>query len=172
MPTVSTTTTPTTTSSPLQPTTTVELKVFEVSESVISVDPIPENETRAPEIANTTAEKKAKASEAIQYIADDALAGSVFTVVASDEVTVDDVKTLVSNDNFDQIPDEAKEAIAIALSDQDKEVKESFEEEINIFEGGFDEYVPADSNVPVKTRRVLVVATTAAFVLPSPRGRS
>lgn len=139
---------------------------------MISVNPIPENATRAPEIANTTVEKKAKASEVIQYIADDELAGSVFTVVASEEVTVDDVKDLISNESFEQIPDEAKEAISIALSDQDNEVKETFEEEINIFEGGFDEYIPADSNVPVKTRRVLVVATTAAFVLPSPRSRS
>jgi hypothetical protein len=92
----------------------------------------------------------------------------VFTVVASEEVTVEDVQELVSNENFDEIPPEAKEAIAVALSDQSVEVKETFEEEVNIFEGGFDEYVPADSTVPVKTRRVLVVATTAAFVLPSP----
>jgi len=92
----------------------------------------------------------------------------VFTVVASEEVTVEDVQQLVSNDNFDEIPPEAKEAIAIALSDQSNEVKDEFEAEVNVFEGGFDEYVPADSTVPVKTRRVLVVATTAAFVLPAP----
>ena len=92
----------------------------------------------------------------------------MFTVVASEEVTVEDVQQLVSNDNFDEIPPEAKEAIAIALSDQSNEVKDEFEAEVNVFEGGFDEYVPADSTVPVKTRRVLVVATTAAFVLPAP----
>ena len=134
--------------------------------------PIPENETRAPEVKSSSPESKAKASEAIQFIADDELAGEVFTVVAAEEVTVEDVQELVSNENFDELPAEAKEAIAVALSDEPNEVKETFEEEVNVFEGGFDEYVPADSKVPVKTRRVLVVATTAAFVLPSPRSRS
>ena len=134
--------------------------------------PIPENETRAPEVKSASPESKVKASEAIQFIADDELAGEVFTVVAAEEVTVEDVQELVSNENFDELPAEAKEAIAVALSDEPNEVKETFEEEVNVFEGGFDEYVPADSNVPVKTRRVLVVATTAAFVLPSPRSRS
>lgn len=158
------------TTSSLPPTTTTvatpsgELEVVRV--------PIPENETRAPEVENSTPESKAKASEAIQFIADDELAGEVFTVVAAEEVTVDEVEELVSNENFDELPAEAKEAIAVALSDEPNEVKDTFEAEVNVFEGGFDEYVPADSKVPVKTRRVLVVATTAAFVLPSPRSRS
>jgi hypothetical protein len=154
----------------LQTTTSTRLIAAE-EKPIISFDPIPENEVRAPAVAKTTAEKTVKASEAIQYIADDELAGEVYTVVASEEVTVEDVQELVSNDNFDVIPDEAKEAIAVALSEQPNEVKEVFEEEVNVFEGGFDEYVPKDSKIPVKTRRVLVVATTAAFILPSPRGR-
>jgi len=133
------------------------------------VNPIPENEVRAPTIEKTTPQKTEAASEAIRFISDDELAGSVYTVVASEEVTVEDITELVLDENFDDIPPEAKEAIAVSLSSQPNEIKDVFEEEVNIFEGGFDEYVPADSKIPVKARRVLVVATTAAFVLPSPR---
>ena len=44
------------------------------------------------------------------------------------------------------------------------EVKDEFEESVNIFEGGFDDYVAEDSTITVEERRVVVAATTISAV--------
>ena len=44
------------------------------------------------------------------------------------------------------------------------EVKDEFEESVNIFDGGFDDYVAEDSTITVEERRVVVAATTVSAV--------
>ena len=44
------------------------------------------------------------------------------------------------------------------------EVKDEFESEVNIFDGGFDDYVAEDSTITVEERRVVVAATTVSAV--------
>jgi len=59
--------------------------------------------------------------------------------------------------------------IVAAIADAPTEVKEAFENEINIFGGeGFDDYVPVDSNVSVAVRRTIIVGTTILVAMPSP----
>jgi hypothetical protein len=60
---------------------------------------------------------------------------------------------------------ETLEAVSIALSEADDEVKEEFEAEVNVFEGSFDEYVPEGSRVNVEDRRVLVAVTATTTVV-------
>jgi polyhydroxyalkanoate synthesis regulator phasin len=67
-----------------------------------------------------------------------------------------------------ELSGEEAAAIVDALLEAPTEVKEAFEEEINVFEGGFDEYVPTDSAISVGARRVVVAATTVSFILPAP----
>ena len=62
--------------------------------------------------------------------------------------------------------------IVAAIADAPTEVKEAFEEKINIFGGeGFDEYVPTGSNVSVAVRRTIIVGTTILVAMPSPVAR-
>jgi hypothetical protein len=62
--------------------------------------------------------------------------------------------------------------IVAAIADAPTEVKEAFENEINIFGGeGFDEYVPTGSNVSVAVRRTIIVGTTILVAMPSPVAR-
>ena len=62
--------------------------------------------------------------------------------------------------------------IVAAIADAPTEVKEAFEDKINIFGGeGFDEYVPVDSNVSVAVRRTIIVGTTILVAMPSPVAR-
>lgn len=73
-------------------------------------------------------------------------------------------------DNLDNLTATELEAIAQAVSAAPTEVKREFEEQVNIFGGGLDSYVPADSNVTVGQRRALVAigaVLTAAPVLAS-----
>lgn len=102
----------------------------------------------------------------ITKIEDQALAEDVAEILDGD-VSVDDIVEAVSSDNFEQLDSGVKYAIAEELSDEPKEVKEAFEEEVNIFEGGFDNYVPQDSKVDVGTRRVVTAVTTIAVVIPA-----
>lgn len=72
--------------------------------------------------------------------------------------------------NIDTLTAEQLDEVARVVSQAPTEVKKAFEEEVNIFGGGLDSYVPADSNVTVAQRRALVAVgavLTAAPVLVS-----
>jgi hypothetical protein len=59
--------------------------------------------------------------------------------------------------------------IVAAVQEAPTEVKEAFENQINIFGGeGFDDYVPVGSNVNVAVRRTIIVGTTILVAMPSP----
>jgi len=47
-----------------------------------------------------------------------------------------------------------------ALTEAPEEIKEAFEEEINIYGEGFDEYVPTGSSIDVGDRRTIIAAAT------------
>ena len=72
-----------------------------------------------------------------------------------------------------ELSEEQIDAIVEAVQDAPIEVREAFEQEINIFAEGFDEYVPLGSNVPVGTRKTLiaVAAGTAAVASSSRRNK-
>jgi DNA-binding HxlR family transcriptional regulator len=67
-----------------------------------------------------------------------------------------------------ELTGEQAAAIVEAVQEAPTEVREAFEAEINVFEGGFDNYIPTDSVVSVGVRRVVVAATTVSFILPAP----
>jgi hypothetical protein len=58
-----------------------------------------------------------------------------------------------------------------AVQDAPTEVRESFEESINVFGGAVDTYVPIGSTVPVGTRRALIAITimTSLMAIPTKR---
>ena len=80
-------------------------------------------------------------------------ATDVFDVIVVSEVTAEDGL-----------------AISQALVDAPAEVKEAFEEELNIFEGVFDIYVPTDSAINVGVRRTFVAVTAIATILTTTTG--
>jgi hypothetical protein len=100
----------------------------------------------------------------IEAIEDEVLAEAVEEVFTG-EADVETVVALVSSDSFEDLDDETLEAVSIALSEADDDVKEEFEAEVNVFEGSFDEYVPEGSRVNVEDRRVLVAVTATTTVV-------
>lgn len=48
------------------------------------------------------------------------------------------------------------------------EEREEFEATVDIYSGGYDDYVPVGSKISVAERRVVVAATAVLFVLPAP----
>ena len=64
------------------------------------------------------------------------------------------------------------EALAEAVSDAPTEVKEAFENEVDIFSDGLGTYVPVDSKIPVSERRTLIaIAAGATLTAASTRMR-
>lgn len=68
----------------------------------------------------------------------------------------------------DNLTEEQVVAILEGLKDAPDEVKQAFEENVDIFSGNFDTYVPSGSTITVAQRRAVVAATAVLFVAPLP----
>lgn len=66
--------------------------------------------------------------------------------------------------DVEELSEAQTEELIAAVQEAPTEVREAFEDEIDIFKSGLDTYVPVGSNVPVGTRRTLV-AITAGITL-------
>ena len=85
-----------------------------------------------------------------------------------ENVTADQATEIFATIDTGELTGEQAQAIVEAVQNAPTEVREAFEAEINVFEGGFDNYIPTDSVVSVGVRRVVVAATTVSFILPAP----
>ena len=92
-----------------------------------------------------------------------------FIAVIDGQVTSEEVMSIVNNDNFDDIPNEAKVAIVAAINEADDEVKKTFQDEVNVFsEASYGQYVPIGSAINVEQRRVLVAAGATIMAAAAP----
>lgn len=135
------------------PTTTVAPTTVATTEPAVA--------TTAPTTAPPVVPENPTSEELVSYLTE-------ITPDQLDDLTEEEVVALIEGVATADLSDDEAEAIAIALSDAPKEVKQEFQQTVNIFSGQFDSYVPIDSKVPVGTRRVIIVATAAIFVMPSP----
>ena len=111
----------------------------------------------------------------ITRIQNEELAESMGELLSDEEeITVEVLHNVIDNEDFDSLDEETLEAVSAALSESPTEVKEAFEEEVNVFSGSFDSYVPSGSRINVEDRRVVVAVTatvSAAAAAPAGGGR-
>ena len=62
----------------------------------------------------------------------------------------------------------ADDTIPPPAADAPIKEREEFEATVDIYSGGYDDYVPVGSKISVAERRVVVAATAVLFVLPAP----
>jgi hypothetical protein len=74
-------------------------------------------------------------------------------------------------ENLDTLTESQLDAIVEVISVAPTEVKREFENEVNIFSAGLDNYVPADSKITVAERRVLVAVGAVMVAAPAVVGR-
>lgn len=141
-------------------------------------------ETDEPLTQEQFAEALTALSEAtpneVAEIVDTILASEITSDQAEQLVAAVEVLTAITGDQaqqlFEQIePAQLSESMAAVIADSmndpdvPDEVKEAFEETLNIFgNDGFSTYVPLDSNVNVAVRRTIIAGTTILVALPSP----
>lgn len=146
---------PLTTTSP--PTTTATTTIPPTSQPTETTSEPPQTAPDSPETTTTTlppiVEGEAVEPEiAVAYATDP----QILATVTADEAT--EIFDAIIVDEL--TPEQAAEIID-AVQDAPPEVREAFEEEINVFDGTFDTYVPLGSNVSVSTRRTVTAATAA-----------
>ena len=95
---------------------------------------------------------------------DEELAEEFLSVVDGD-ITVEEIESLISDENFDEISDDAKVVLVAAINEADDEVKNEFENTVDIFDDeAYNEYVAEGSTVDTETRRTVVAAAAAVSV--------
>jgi len=134
---------PSTTTTTVQPTTTTSL---------------PPTTTIAPESPQTT----------LPAVLSDVTPTQALTVALAPEtlqtLTASQATEIFANLPVAELSDTQIAEITAAVQDAPTEVRAAFEEKVDVFKAGFDDYVPLGSNIPVSTRRTLI-AVTAGLTL-------
>jgi hypothetical protein len=86
-------------------------------------------------------------------------------VAAVAELDADKAEEVFAELDVASLDEEQQAALVQAVQSAPTEVREAFEEEVDIFKEGLDDYVPVGSTIPVGQRRTIVAigaAITAA----------
>ena len=85
-------------------------------------------------------------------------------------ITGDQASEIFAEVSVGDLTDEQGEAIVDAVQDAPEEVRSSFEAEINVFDGAFDNYAPIGSEISVAERRIVIAAgAVLASAMPLPQ---
>jgi hypothetical protein len=150
------TTTSTTSTTVTATTTTVTLPA--TTTSTTSTSSLPPATTIAPQSPQTT----------LPAVLSDVTPTQALSVALAPE-TLQTLTASQANEIFASLPvnelsDTQIAEITEAVQNAPTEVRQAFEEKVDIFKAGFDDYVPVGSNIPVGTRRTLI-AVTAGITL-------
>jgi hypothetical protein len=97
---------------------------------------------------------------------------AVFSEEILNELSDDQVTELIDAIVPSELSDDQALALSEALTNAPDNVKQEFEQQVDVFGGKFDTYVPTGSAVSVGARRVLVAAAAASFAMPAPSSSS
>jgi len=105
-------------------------------------------------------------SAAVDSILENEVTAEQATDLATSEKVLESIDTDQAAEIFDAIPvdeltPEEEAALVDAVTNAPEEVKNAFEETIDVYGEGLDDYVPTGSNVDVGSRRTLLAATAA-----------
>jgi hypothetical protein len=96
--------------------------------------------------------------------AGEALAEILATV---NELTEDTASDLFAALDEDTLTPEEGAALAAAVQNAPVSIRALFEENVNIFAGATDSYIPLGSTVPVGTRRVIIITSGLLVAMPT-----
>ena len=114
-------------------------------------------------------------ASAVDSIIEEGVTEEQATELATSEKVLESIGGEQATAIFEELPIDdltVQEAVALvsAVQNAPNKVKKAFETTINVFGGVVDTYVPIGSNVPISTRRILVITSALAVVsLPTPK---
>jgi hypothetical protein len=161
-------TTTTTTTTTLPPTTTTTTIAETTTTSTIVF--VPQTTAPTTTVAPTTT-TVAPTTTTIPKIEEDITPEDALAIAISAEVLValplDEVSQVFAAIDISSISEEDATTLIESVQSAPEEVRQAFEEEINVFGGKFDNYVPTGSSVSVGVRRAVVAATAVLSSLPA-----
>lgn len=109
-------------------------------------------------------------SSAVDSIIESGITTDQATELATSEKVLESISANAASEIFNKIPvdeisDEQAQQIVDAVQNAPTEIKEAFEDEINVFDGAFDSYVPTDSSISVGERRTVVAVTVVSSLI-------
>jgi hypothetical protein len=165
------TTTSTTTTTVEETTTTVTLPPETTTTTVpaTTTTQVATTTTEAPVETTTTVEPNLEPNlerleDEVEIPAEEAVALATSPQVLS-VVTPQQAVTIFESIDVSAISDTEKDAIVEAVQSAPLEVRQAFEETIDIFSDDFGDYVPIGSVVPVDTRRTLIAVAAGATAI-------
>ena len=109
---------------------------------------------------------------AVDNIIEQGVSADEATALATNPEVLQSVTSEQATEIFDAVEvsdlsDAQAEQLIEAVQDAPEEVRAAFEEQINVFGGKFNTYVPVGSSINVGQRRVLVAASGVLFMAPA-----
>jgi hypothetical protein len=106
---------------------------------------------------------------------DDQLVEELEELFDEEEITEAEIDAITENEDFEELPTEARQQVVEAVNESTVEVRESFEENVDVFSStDYSNYVMVGSNITVEDRKTVIVAsvaitasTTAARIRPT-----
>jgi hypothetical protein len=147
-------------------------EVEQPKEEEMLLEDTPDTTTPEEEISlSTTIAESYTESEIEEILTQEITSEQVVELVTNPQVlaTLDaeQAETIFEQLDVNELSDEQLEAFTEVIQEAPTEVKKAFEKTIDIFSSKFDDYVPTGSNVPVRTRRTLVVIGSLLTMLPN-----
>ena len=110
--------------------------------------------------------------EAVANILDAGIDAEQAAELATNPELLETIEPEQAQEIFEALDIEALDAAEItalveAVQDAPTEVREAFEEAINVFDGAVDSYVPIGSTVPISTRRLVIAAGALLSAVPT-----
>ena len=137
-----------------------------VIDSVITEDITDEQFAEVLNALESDTVSEEQVAEAVDAVLENDVTEDQATDLASSSKVLESIDTTQAEAVFEAIPvgdlTQAEEAALVAaVTDAPQEIKETFEETIDIYGEGLDDYVAVGSQVDVGSRRTLIAATTA-----------
>jgi hypothetical protein len=137
-----------------------------VIDSVITEDITDEQFAEVLNVLESDTVSEEQVAEAVDAVLENGVTEDQATNLASSSKVLESIDTAQAEAVFETIPvgdlTQAEEAALVAaVTDAPEEIKNTFEETIDIYGEGLDDYVAVGSQVDVGSRRTLIAATTA-----------
>lgn len=156
-----TTTTSTTSTTVLETTTSTTVKPPVEISTTTSVSPTTSVQTT---VAPTTTLPIAEVLQDISTSSNDEVAALATSPQVLATVSTEEAAQIFKALDVDELTDAQVDQLVEAVQNAPEAVREEFEDNVDIFKSGLDDYVPVGSTIPVGTRRTLV-AVTAGITL-------
>ena len=155
-------------------------KFTEVIDAVLDSPLTDEQFAEVVDILESDTVTEEQVASAVDNILENGVTEDQATELATSEKVLESIDGDQATEIFEEIPvgdlsAEEEAALVEAVTDAPEEIKNSFEETIDVYAAGFDDYVAVGSSIDVGTRRSLIAATTVlstVAVAPAASGGS